>query len=101
MAEYVGCDISKEEAAPCVLERARTDLVCTKVPTDWAALFRGIKVLRLCLARIVLHKRMWLKRSHTNGCKEDNIPKLCLVLWEAETFRALCCSTSARCPKRH
>ena len=89
IAEYVGCDMPKEETAHCVMGRDGTDLACSKVPTDPAALFGAIKVHCLCPERIVPHKRSWLRQFRTIGCKADNSPQLCLVLWEAETFWAL------------
>ena len=66
MVEYVGLDVSKEETAYCVMDRAGKVLARGKAATDPGALFEALKEHCLCPERIVLETGTlshWLVRG--------------------------------------
>ncbi len=66
MVEYVGFDVSKEEAAFCVMDAAGMVLARGKVASDPVALFEVLREHCLCQERIVLETgtlSFWLARE--------------------------------------
>ena len=53
MAEYVGLNVSKEEPAFCVKDASGQVLARGKVPTEPAAVLKGLKWQCRCAQRVV------------------------------------------------